>query len=103
MDAFVTFPPSEATATQQAHTARLEIRCRPQFERGEGPGPVQRGPITPLIDAAGCMAHVAGERQAMAHMRHAARQNGVVDIDVLDGCDRLMATGRGTFFLEAKA
>lgn len=101
--AFVTVPPSEATATRQAHIARLETRCRPQFERGEDSGPVQRGPITPRIDAAGCMAHVAGERQAMAHMSHAARRNGVVDIDVHDGCDRLVATGRGTFFLEAKA
>jgi acyl-coenzyme A thioesterase PaaI-like protein len=39
--------------------------------------------------------------QAQARVRRAGRTMGVVDVDVLDTAGRLVATGRGTFFLEA--
>ena len=106
-----------------AQTVRFAMAFKPEFERGEGTGQFHGGPIASLIDTAGCMALVAvagrgagtvdfrtdylrpaaGELQAVARVRRAGRTMGVVDVDVLDAAGRLVATGRGTFFLEAKA
>lgn len=106
-----------------AQTVRFAMAFKPEFERGEGTGQFHGGPIASLIDTAGCMALVAvagrgagtvdfrtdylrpaaGELQAVAHVRRAGRTMGVVDVDVLDAAGRLVAVGRGTFFLEAKA
>lgn len=43
------------------------------------------------------------DTEEQASVRRAGRTMGVVDVDVLDTAGRLVATGRGTFFLEAKA
>lgn len=106
-----------------AQAVRFAMAFKPEFERGEGTGQFHGGPIASLIDTAGCMALVAvagrgagtvdfrtdylrpaaGELQAVARVRRAGRTMGVVDVDVLDAAGRLVATGRGTFFLEAKA
>ena len=107
----------------EAQTVCFAMPFRPEFERGEGTGQFHGGPIASLIDTAGCMALVAvagrdagtvdfrtdylrpaaGELRAQARVRRAGRTMGVVDVDVLDASDRLVATGRGTFFLEARA
>ena len=105
----------------QAQTARFAMPFRPEFERGQGTGQFHGGPIASLIDTAGCMALIAvagrgagtvdfrtdylrpatGELQAQARVRRAGRTMGVVDVDVTDAAGRLVATGRGSFFLEA--
>ncbi|MCE2907737.1 PaaI family thioesterase [Silanimonas sp.] len=107
----------------KAQTARFAMPFRPEFERGQGTGQFHGGPIASLIDTAGCMALIAvagrgagtvdfrtdylrpaaGELQAQARVRRAGRTMGVVDVDVTDAAGRLLATGRGTFFLEATA
>ena len=106
-----------------AQAVRFAMAFKPEFERGEGTGQFHGGPIASLIDTAGCMALVAvagrgagtvdfrtdylrpaaGELQAVARVRRAGRTMGVVDVDVLDAAGRLVATGRGTFFLEGNA
>jgi len=105
----------------EAQTAAFAMPFRSEFERGAGTGQFHGGPIASLIDTAGCMALIAvagrgagtvdfrtdylrpaaGELQAQARVRRAGRTMGVVDVDVLDTAGRLVATGRGTFFLEA--
>ena len=105
----------------EAQTVCFAMPFRPEFERSEGTGQFHGGPIASLIDTAGCMALVAvagrdagtvdfrtdylrpaaGELRAQARVRRAGRTMGVVDVDVLDAAGRLVATGRGTFFLEA--
>jgi uncharacterized protein (TIGR00369 family) len=107
----------------EAQTVCFAMPFRPEFERSEGTGQFHGGPIASLIDTAGCMALVAvagrdagtvdfrtdylrpaaGELRAQARVRRAGRTMGVVDVDVLDASGRLVATGRGTFFLEARA
>lgn len=107
----------------EAQTVCFAMPFRPEFERGEGTGQFHGGPIASFIDTAGCMALVAlagrdagtvdfrtdylrpaaGELRAQARVRRAGRTMGVVDVDVLDAAGRLVATGRGSFFLEAKA
>ena len=103
----------------EAQTVCFAMPFRPEFERGEGTGQFHGGPIASLIDTAGCMALVAvagrdagtvdfrtdylrpaaGELRAQARVRRAGRTMFVFDLDVLDASDRLVATGRGTFFL----
>lgn len=94
---------------------------RPEFERAAGTGQWQGGPIAALIDTAGCMGLIAmigkyagtvdfrtdylrpatgSHLDAVALVRRAGRMLGVVDVDVLDSADRLVATGRGSFFVE---
>lgn len=105
----------------EAQSSRFAMPFRPEFERGEGTGQFHGGPIASFIDTAGCMALIAvagrgagtvdfrtdylrpaaGELHAEARVRRAGRTMGVVDIDVTDAAGRLVATGRGTFFLEA--
>ncbi len=104
-----------------AQAASFAMPFRPEFERGAGTGQFHGGPIASLIDTAGCMALVAvagrgagtvdfrtdylrpagGELRADARVRRAGRTIGVVDVDVTDAAGRLVATGRGSFFLEA--
>lgn len=94
---------------------------RPEFERDAGSGQWQGGPIASFIDTAGCMGLIAVTGRlagtvdlrtdylrpasgayltAVATVRRAGRTMGVVDVDVLDPQERLVATGRGTFFVE---
>jgi uncharacterized protein (TIGR00369 family) len=105
-------------ATQRS---RWRMPWRPEFERAQGTGQWQGGSIAALIDTAGCMGLIAiigkyagtvdfrtdylrpasGEYlDAIALVRRAGRTLGVVDIDVLDSSARLVATGRGSFFVE---
>ncbi len=94
---------------------------RPEFERADGTGQWQGGPIAALIDTAGCMGLIAvigryagtvdfrtdylrpasgAQLRAVATVRRAGRTTGVVDVDVFDIQERLVATGRGNFFVE---
>lgn len=117
---FAGIRPLEVDAPGQRSTWRMPWRA--EFERAEGTGQWHGGPIAALIDTAGCMGLIAvigryagtvdfrtdylrpavGDHlQAVATVRRAGRTMGVVDVDVLDAQGRLVATGRGSFFVEA--
>jgi uncharacterized protein (TIGR00369 family) len=96
----------------------IEMPFAPEFERHPGTGQFHGGAIASLIDVAGDFALVmllgggvptinlridylrpaGGDRlTATASTRRAGRTIGVVDIDVSDGADRLVAIGRGCY------
>ena len=96
----------------------VAMPLKPEFERAPNSGQFHGGPIASLIDTAGCFALVMvlghgvptvnfrtdylrpaidTSLRAVATVRRAGRTVGVVDIDVLDDQDRLVAVGRGTF------
>jgi uncharacterized protein (TIGR00369 family) len=96
----------------------VDIPLEPEFERHPGTGQFHGGVIASLIDVAGDFALVillgggvptinlrvdylrpaGGNRlRACASVRRAGRTIGVVDIDVTDGSDRLVAIGRGCY------
>lgn len=116
---FAGIRPQDIDAPAQRSTWRMP--WRPEFERADGTGQWQGGPIAALIDTAGCMGLIAvigryagtvdfrtdylrpaaGEfLAATATVRRAGRTSGVVDVDVFDPQGRLVATGRGNFFVE---
>lgn len=97
---------------------------RAEFERGDATGQWQGGPIAALIDTAGCMGLIAALGKpagtvsfltdylrpavgshlvADARVRRGGRTLGVVDVDISDDQGRLVAIGRGTFFVEQRA
>lgn len=105
-------------AAQRSH---WRMPWRPEFERAEGSGQWQGGPIAALVDTAGCMGLIAiigkyagtvdfrtdylrpaggAHLDAVATVRRAGRTTGVVDVDVLDAQGKLVAAGRGSFFVE---
>lgn len=107
-----------------AQRATFRMPWRGEFERGSGTGQWHGGPIASLIDTAGCMALIAiagrpagtvdfrtdylrpatgAHLDAVASVRRAGRTTGVADVDVLDAGGRLVAVGRGSFFMEAGA
>lgn len=96
----------------------IDVPLAPEFERHPGTGQFHGGVIASLIDVAGDFALVillgggvptinlrvdylrpaGGNRlRACASVRRAGRTIGVVDIDVTDGSDRLVAIGRGCY------
>jgi uncharacterized protein (TIGR00369 family) len=96
----------------------VDMPLTPEFERHPGTGQFHGGVIASLIDVAGDFALVillgggvptinlrvdylrpaGGERlKAIASVRRTGRTIGVVDIDVVDGSDRLVAIGRGCY------
>jgi len=104
-----------------AQRSRWRMPWRPEFERAQGTGQWQGGPIAALIDSAGCMGLIAmigkyagtvdfrtdylraasgAHLDAVAVVRRAGRTLGVVDVDVLDSAATLVAIGRGSFFVE---
>lgn len=105
----------------QAQRTTWRMPWRSEFERAQGTGQWQGGPIAALIDTAGCMGLIAiigkyagtvdfrtdylrpamGDHlDAVATVRRAGRTLSVVDVDVLDSSGKLVATGRGSFFVE---
>ncbi len=101
-----------------AGTLEMTMPFRPELERSQGTGQFHGGPIASLIDVAGDFVLIwmlgygvptinfrtdylrpgtGGSLRAVAHIRKAGRTVGVVDIDVLDEEDRLVAVGRGTY------
>jgi len=96
----------------------MTMPMRPEFERGPGTGQFHGGPIASFIDTVGDYALVVGLKagvptinfrvdylrpafgpqiRATATVRRAGRTVGVVDIDVWDANDKLVAVGRGTY------
>ena len=90
----------------------------PEFERAPETGQFHGGPIASLIDTAGCYALVMilksgvptvnfrvdylrpafnTSLRAVANVRRVGKTVGVVDVDVFDDSERLVAVGRGTF------
>ena len=106
---------------EKALRSKWRMPWRPEFERADGTGQWQGGLIAALIDTAGCMGLIAiiskyagtvdfrtdylrpasGDHlDAVAVVRRAGRTLGVVDVDVLDSAGKLVACGRGSFFVE---
>jgi len=96
----------------------LDMPMAPEFERDPGTGQFHGGVIASLIDTAGDFALVlllgggvptinlridylrpagGGLLTATASVRRAGRTIGVVDVDVADGTNRLVAVGRGCY------
>ena len=111
---------SEADA--DAERLSVTMPMQPQFERGADTGQFHGGPIAALIDTAGCFAlimllehgvptvnfrtdylrpAVDTDLKAVASVRRVGRTVGVVDVDVYDDRERLVAVGRGTFGSQA--
>ena len=105
-----------------AETLTMTMPLKPEFERAPGTGQFHGGPIAALIDTAGCFALVMvlgqsvptvnfrtdylrpainTELRADAKVRRVGKTVGVVDIDVYDDRDKLVAVGRGTFGSQA--
>lgn len=103
---------------------RFRMPFRAEFERGAGTGQWHGGPIASLVDTAGCMGLIAvagrgagtielrtdylrpasgAHLEAVAIVRRAGRTMGTADVDVFDVQGRLVAIGRGSFFMEIKA
>ncbi|MEQ9643505.1 MAG: PaaI family thioesterase [Alphaproteobacteria bacterium] len=96
----------------------MTMPMRPEFERGPGSNQFHGGPIASFIDTVGDYALVVGLKAGVptinfrvdylrpafgpsirgtATVRRAGRTVGVVDIDVWDANDKLVAVGRGTY------
>ena len=107
-----------ADADPEHETLVVTMAFQPGFERSAGTNQVHGGPIAALIDTAGCYAIVMmvekavptinfrtdylrpaidTSLRAVAKVRRAGRTVGVVDVDVFDDADRLIAVGRGAF------
>ena len=110
------------SADPQAEALTVRMALRPEFERGAGTGQFHGGPIAALIDTAGCFAvmmlvghgvptinfstdylrpAVNTSLKAVAMVRRIGRTVGIVDVDVFDDRDKLVAVGRGTFGTQA--
>jgi uncharacterized protein (TIGR00369 family) len=91
---------------------------RPEMERLAASGQWHGGPLACLVDTAGCYACMMAlghgvptinfridylrpaintKLRAVARVRKAGRSVTLADVDVLDGNDRLVAIGRGTY------
>ena len=121
MDAspYIKFSEMQITAMDaDAETLTLSMPLKPEFERGPGTQQFHGGPIAALIDTAGCYALIMKTAQpvptinfrtdylrpainttlhATATVRRVGRTIGVVDVDVVDDNDKLLAVGRGSF------
>ncbi len=105
-------------ADHDAERLTVTMPLLPEFERGAGTGQMHGGPIAALIDTAGCfgLVMILGQGvptinfrtdylrpvmnsglKAVAQVRRVGRTVGLVDVDVYDESDRLVAVGRGTF------
>ena len=106
----------------ETQSVTLRMPMRPELERLPDSGQVHGGPIASLIDTAGDFALVsivgapvptinyrvdylrpaAGDGLlGVARVRRAGRNVGVVDIDVIDTQERLVAVGRGCYAMAA--
>ena len=101
-----------------SETLAMIMPLKPEFERQAGSGQFHGGPIASLIDTAGCFALIMmlghgvptvnfrtdylrpainTDLQAIATVRRVGRLVGIVDVDVFDDKEKLLAVGRGTF------
>ncbi len=105
-------------ADHDAETLKMAMPLRPEFERAADTGQWHGGPIAALIDTAGCFGLIMLIGQgaptinfrtdylkpaikttltAVASVRRVGRTVGVVDVDVYNDNNQLVAVGRGTF------
>ena len=103
---------------REAETLTMTMPLKPEFERAPGTGQFHGGPIAALIDTAGCFGLIMVQGhgvptvnfrtdylrpaintslRAEAQVRRVGRMVGVVDVDVYDDNNKLVAVGRGTF------
>ena len=96
----------------------VRMEMRPEFERRAGSGQFHGGPIAAFIDVVGDFAigmlvgggvptinfrtdylrpAIGGALVAIARVRRAGKIASVVDIEVVDDQERLVALGRGTY------
>ncbi len=105
----------------EAGEITMRMPLRPEFERKAGTGQFHGGPIAALIDTVGdyALAIALGsgvptinfrtdylrpafntDLIATARIRRAGRTVGVVDVDVLDESQRLLAVGRACYSMQ---
>ena len=105
-------------ADAEAEEVAMRLEMRPEFERAEGSRQYHGGVISAFIDTVGDYALVVNRGGGVptinyrtdflrpasdtalvgkAKVRRAGRTVAVVDIDVYDEQDRLVAVGRGTY------
>ncbi len=105
-------------ADPEHQTLKMYAPMRPEFERRKGSGQWHGGPIAAIIDTAGdfALAMLVGRPlptinfrvdylkpavnsgiAAVARVRRHGRSIGVVDVDVYDDADSLVAVGRATY------
>ena len=105
----------------EAGEITMRMPLRPEFERKAGTGQFHGGPIAALIDTVGdyALAVALGggvptinfradylrpafytDLIATARVRRAGRTVGVVDVDVMDESDRLLAVGRACYSMQ---
>ena len=111
---------TEADAERETLTVAMPMQSA--FQRGADSSQFHGGPIAALIDTAGCFALVMllghgvptvnfrtdylrpavdTDLRATAIVRRVGRTVGVVDVDVYDDREKLIAVGRGTFGSQA--
>ena len=114
--AFLGLTVTEADPAKERLTMRCEMR--PEFERGKGTGQWHGGPIAAIIDTVGDYALIMALRRGLptinfrvdylkpamgtgltttAVVRRAGRSVGVVDVEVYDDKQSLVAIGRATY------
>jgi len=84
---------------RDAGELELLMRYTPSVERSAGTRQYHGGAIASLIDY--LRPASATDLRAIARIRRVGRSVGVVDIDVLDDQDRLIAIGRGCYGTKA--
>jgi len=112
---------SVASLDREKLEVAISMPLAPEFERYPGTRQFHGGAIASLIDVSGDFALVlqvgggvptinlrvdylrpaVGRLLATARARRAGRTIGVVDIDVTDDSDRLVAVGRGCYSMTA--
>jgi len=106
------------SADAQRQEVIMKMPFRPEFERSPGTGQFHGGPIAALVDTVGDYAigmmvgrgvptinfrvdylrpAVDTSLTAVARVRRSGKTIAVVDIDVFDDQERLLAVGRGTY------
>lgn len=107
---------TEADAAKEQVTMTCDMR--PEFERGKGTGQWHGGPIAAIIDTVGDYALVMALRRGLptinfrvdylrpairtklitiAKVRRAGKSVGLVDVDVFNEQEALVAVGRATY------
>ncbi|MEO1056041.1 MAG: PaaI family thioesterase [Actinomycetota bacterium] len=107
---------------EEAQTMRVDMPLADHLTRAGSLGQLHGGAIASLIDTAGTFLLVmvtdnppstidmrtdylrpaTGDVHAVATVRRAGRTIGVVDVDVIDADDRLVAVGRCTFSTKSR-
>jgi uncharacterized protein (TIGR00369 family) len=114
--AFLALKVTEADPEKERVTMTCEMR--PEFERGKGTGQWHGGPIAAIIDTVGDYALVMTLRRPLptinfrvdylrpaiktkltttARVRRAGKSVGLVDVDVFNDQNALVAVGRATY------